>query len=39
MILKTTAGQRANISPKQRFLNGIYKSIIIIGAIVMIIII
>ena len=39
MIFKTTTAQRAKITPRQRLINGIFKSIIIVGVIVMIIII
>ena len=39
MIFKTTTAERAKITPKQRLFNEIFKSIIIVGVIVMIIII
>ena len=39
MILKTTAGQRAKITPKQRIRLGFYRAILVIGVIILIIVI
>lgn len=39
MIFKTTAGQRARITPKQRAKQGFYRTILVIIVVVLIIII
>lgn len=39
MIFKTTSGQRANITPKQRAQQGIYRIIILAGVILLVLLI